>query len=127
MQLITADIQISSSYLESTKKLTDALKILNGGLNEGTVPFWSGRYNGHMTNDTTMAALLGYWSAMLSNQNNVAMEAAPFTGLIEKYAGLQLANLLGFNIGNDPFRSAEPMSWGHITCDGSVANLEALW
>lgn len=76
-----------------------------------------------MTNDITMPAIVGYWSTMLCNPNNVSSEASPFSSAVEILAGLQLAELLGFNI--VPAKS--PMAWGHITCDGSVANLEAIW
>lgn len=124
---ITPGILASPAYKKSVGKLEEALRLLDGGLSEGTIPVWSGRYNAHMTNDTTMAGMLGYWSTMLSNPNNVAMEASPFTGMVEKYAGLQLANLIGFNIGNRTILPNDPMSWGHITSGGTVANLEAMW
>jgi glutamate/tyrosine decarboxylase-like PLP-dependent enzyme len=94
---------------------------------EGSVPFFSHRYQAHMNWDLTMAGMLGYLSAMLYNQNNVALEASPITSHLEALVGDDLCRMLGFTV---PSRSAPPggvRPWGHITCDGSVANLEAMW
>ena len=35
--------------------------------------------------------------------------------------GDDLASLLGYDIHGDP------RPWGHITCDGTVANIESMW
>ncbi|OQE32687.1 hypothetical protein PENFLA_c001G03350 [Penicillium flavigenum] len=72
-------------------------------LGEHSVPFWSPRYEAHMGTDLTMPSLLGYFMTMLYNPNNVSLEASPITTV------------------------AELKSWGHITCDGTVANLESIW
>jgi glutamate/tyrosine decarboxylase-like PLP-dependent enzyme len=88
-----------------------------------SVPFFSYRYQAHMNWDLTMPGLLGYFAAMLYNQNNVALEASPVTAQLEHEVGIDLCNMLGFNTTDPNAVSA----WGHITCDGSVANLEAMW
>jgi glutamate/tyrosine decarboxylase-like PLP-dependent enzyme len=100
------------------KKLLDNLK--------GSVPFFSYRYQAHMNWDLTIPGMLGYFSAMLYNQNNVAAEASPITSYLEALVGDDLCKMLGFKIpdANDK-HAIRP--WGHITCDGSVANLEAMW
>lgn len=89
----------------------------------GNVPFFSYRYQAHMNWDLTMPGMLGYFAAMLYNQNNVALEASPVTSQLEKLVGDDLCTMLGY----EASESAAPRAWGHITCDGSVANLEALW
>lgn len=60
---------------------------------------------------------------MLYNPNNVAVEGSPMTTLVELRVGKQLSKLFGYNIDEHKF----PLSWGHITSGGSVANLESIW
>ena len=90
---------------------------------KGNAPFFSYRYQAHMNWDLTMPGMLGYFAAMLYNQNNVALEASPVTSQLEKLVGDDLCTMLGY----DTSKSADPRAWGHITCDGSIANLEAMW
>ena len=72
-----------------------------------------------------MPSLLGYFMTMLYNPNNVSIEASPLTTVAEIRAGEQLCELFGFNIKrNDP---KAVVAWGHITCGGTVANLESIW
>ncbi|KAB8201918.1 pyridoxal phosphate-dependent transferase [Aspergillus parasiticus] len=73
----------------------------------------------------TMPGLLGYFMTMIYNPNNVAVEASPFTTVVELKAGKQLCEMFGYNI--DEQATDLPLSWGHITCDGTVANLESIW
>jgi glutamate/tyrosine decarboxylase-like PLP-dependent enzyme len=70
-----------------------------------------------------MPSLLGYFMTMLYNPNNVALEASPLTTVAELKAGEQLCELFGYNIDEN----RKPLAWGHITCDGTVANLESIW
>lgn len=91
---------------------------------KGSVPFFSYRYQAHMNWDLTIPGMLGYFSAMLYNQNNVAAEASPVTSQLEAVVGDDLCKMLGFKYPEDK-DAIRP--WGHITCDGSVANLEAMW
>ena len=72
-----------------------------------------------------MPALLGYFMTMLYNPNNVSIEASPLTTVAEMEAGEQLCTLFGYN--TDRQRKDVPISWGHITCGGTVANLESIW
>jgi glutamate/tyrosine decarboxylase-like PLP-dependent enzyme len=74
--------------------------------------------------DVTIPGLAGYFAAMLYNQNNVAAEASPVTTLMEIAVGDDLCRMLGFSLPKDP---TKPRAWGHITCDGSIANMEGLW
>jgi glutamate/tyrosine decarboxylase-like PLP-dependent enzyme len=84
----------------------------------GSVPFFSGRYNGHMLSEQTIAAQAAYFAAMLYNPNNVSGEVAPVTTRLEGEVTQQLAEMIGY----DPLRC-----WGHLTSGGTIANFEALW
>jgi hypothetical protein len=93
---------------------------------QGSVPFFSYRYQAHMNWDLTMPGLLGYFAALLYNQNNVALEASPVTSQLEALIGDDLCKMLGYTI--PPETDTDSIRpWGHITCDGSIANLEAMW
>ncbi len=83
-------------------------------------PFASMRYQGHMTWDQTLPGMAGYFAAMLYNQNNVALEASPITTVLEVEACEDLCYMLGY-------QATTPKPWGHLTCGGSTANIEALW
>ncbi|KAF8427943.1 pyridoxal phosphate-dependent transferase [Tirmania nivea] len=123
-EFITAEMEDSDEFRDSMKLLDVELGTISTMLAKHSVPFWSPRYNGHMLMDTSMPALIGYLSTMLYNPNNVALEASPYTTIVETKAAQQLCKMLGYNI--EPSET-EPLSWGHITCGGSVANLESIW
>jgi glutamate/tyrosine decarboxylase-like PLP-dependent enzyme len=117
---ITGAIKRSPEYVQAVDKLQQELRRLLGVLKK-SVPFFSTRYQGHMLWDTTLPSVVGYFAAMLHNQNNVSFEASPATTVIELLVGEELSEMLGWPA------DASPTPWGHVTCDGSVANLEALW
>ena len=48
-----------------------------------SVPFFHGRYNGHMLSEQTLAGQAAYFAAMLYNPNNVSTEVAPVTTVLE--------------------------------------------
>ena len=75
--------------------------------------------------DLSMPALLGYFMTMLYNPNNVSIEASPLTTVAEMSVGDDLCKMFGYNI--DPEKKEMPLAWGHIACDGTVANLESVW
>ncbi|CAE6475076.1 unnamed protein product [Rhizoctonia solani] len=122
-KFIDTEIQTSSSFQQEIKDLDGALKELTNALADHSIPFWSPRYNAHMTYDTSMPALLGYLATTLFNPNNVATEASPLTSVIEREVGLQLCEMLGYDVRN----TESSRTWGHITCGGSIANLESIW
>ncbi|HEX7941825.1 MAG TPA: pyridoxal-dependent decarboxylase [Gemmatimonadaceae bacterium] len=107
----------SEGYEETVATLTQELMGLLAELKRG-VPFFSGRYKGHMAFEQTIAAQIGYFAAMLYNPNNVAVEASPVTTRLELEVAAQLARMIGY----DP-----STSWGHLASGGTVANFEALW
>jgi glutamate/tyrosine decarboxylase-like PLP-dependent enzyme len=84
----------------------------------GSVPFFHGRYNGHMLSEQTIASQAAYFAAMLYNPNNVSSEVAPVTTHLEEEVARQLAEMIGY----DPEKC-----WGHLTSGGTIANFEALW
>lgn len=120
---ITQDIKISNAFQCEIRDMKDQLMKLQEEL-KGSVPFFSTRYFAHMALDATMPALLGYMGAMLYNQNNVDSEASPVTTQYERIVGNQLCDMLGYNINPG---NGVPLSWGHLTGGGSIANIEALW
>lgn len=107
----------SRGYEEAVATLTQELMGLLAELKHD-VPFFSGRYKGHMAYQQTIASQIGYFAAMLYNPNNVSAEAAPVTTRLEAEVALQLAEMVGY---------AGESSWGHLTSGGTVANFEALW
>jgi glutamate/tyrosine decarboxylase-like PLP-dependent enzyme len=125
---VTEDIKQSQAYKDGVAALEAALAELVERL-EGSVPFYSYRYQAHMLWDTTLPAVVGYLAAMLANQNNVAAEASPVTTALEMAVGRDLCTMLGYTVpppGADG-DAGTPSPWGHITCDGSVANIESMW
>lgn len=104
-------------YEDANATLTQELMALLADLKRD-VPFFSGRYQGHMVCEPTIAAQVGYFAAMLYNPNNVTREAGPVTTRLEFEVAEQLARMIGF----DP-----AATWGHLTSGGTVANFEALW
>lgn len=124
---ISTSVQASSAYNEKTEQIRAALGHLLDDLNKHSIPFYSPRYSAHMCVDQSMPAILGYLSTMFFNPNNVAFEASPYTTALELKVGKQMSAMMGYNILEEKVIEGEPLSWGHITCDGTVANLEAVW
>ncbi len=131
---LTEERKSKASYQKAKDVLSDELNKLLSTLNN-SIPFSSYRYQGHMLWDVTLPSVLGYFAAMLYNQNNVAAEASPVTTVLEMRVAEDLCQMLGYEI---PERGETSLNyskqaddeitpWGHITCDGSVANNEALW
>lgn len=107
----------SPVHAASVAELRADLRELANELKHG-VPFFSPRYKAHMIGDQTMAAQLGYITALLHNPNNVSAEVSPVTSRLEMEVARDLARMIGYD-------SAE--SWGHLTAGGTIANFEALW
>ncbi|KAH8205832.1 hypothetical protein TruAng_000108 [Truncatella angustata] len=123
-KFITKDIQKSVAFKNSMKKLSNAVQKAANILGRTSIPFWSPRYEAHMCTDMSMASLLGYFMTMIYNPNNVALEASPLSTIAEIEVGEQLCELFGYNIDED--NQDAPLGWGHVTCGGTVANLESI-
>ncbi len=104
-------------YDEAVARLSEELQGLLAALKQD-VPFFSGRYQGHMLGEQTIASQVGYVAGMLYNPNNVVAEVSPVTTRLEREVARQLAAMIGY---------APSRAWGHITSGGTVANFEALW
>ncbi|KAF9526517.1 hypothetical protein CPB83DRAFT_837286 [Crepidotus variabilis] len=120
---ITMKIQGSDAFQQGIGNLEKNFKDLSDLLREYSVPFFSPRYAGHMCFETSMPAILGCLMTILYNPNNVAFEASPITTLLELDVGTQMCRMLGYETDATSSESA----WGHIACDGTIANLESIW
>lgn len=124
---ISEEIKQSPEYLDALGQLKESYYKLLAFLKK-SVPFFSMRYQGHMNWDLTIPGMLGYFATMLYNPNNVAFEGSTATTLIELAVGDDLCRMLGYEIPNErELADGAIRPWGHITCDGSVANIEAVW
>lgn len=124
---ITEQIKRSPEYLEAMDSLKENYRSLLAFLKK-SVPFFSMRYQGHMNWDLTMPAMLGYFAAMLYNPNNVAFEGSTATTILEVLVGDDFCRMLGYAIPEErEVENGAIRPWGHITCDGTVANIEAIW
>jgi glutamate/tyrosine decarboxylase-like PLP-dependent enzyme len=124
---VSDEVKRSPEYLQAMDALKEGHQELLAFLKK-SVPFFSMRYQGHMNWDLTIPGMLGYFSAMLYNPNNVAFEGSTATTILEQLVGDDLCRMLGYAVpgpGEDTGAALRP--WGHITCDGTVANIEAIW
>lgn len=71
--------------------------------------------------ENTMPSILGYFSGMLWNPNNVDATASPVTTKYEIDVGQHLCQLMNFE------NTSKISPWAHITSCGSIANTEAMW
>jgi glutamate/tyrosine decarboxylase-like PLP-dependent enzyme len=117
---ISDDVRKSEAFTKTFATMRANLKSLSRALRSST-PMSSYRNKSHMNWDITMPGALGYFAGMMFNANNVAPEASPVTTVLELQAGMDLSHMLGFGA------TGAPEPWGHITCDGSIANTEAMW
>ncbi|GIK00975.1 hypothetical protein Aspvir_005005 [Aspergillus viridinutans] len=124
-KFISKTVRRSKKFREVRDMVGNVVRTTAQVLGAHSVPFWTPRYEGHMCADLTMASLLGYFMTMLYNPNNVALEASPLTTVAEYQVGQQLCDLFRYN--TDPEKQDLPLAWGHITCDGTIANLESIW
>jgi glutamate/tyrosine decarboxylase-like PLP-dependent enzyme len=117
----TPEIMASEHFI--AKRLDEMLGYLRA-----SIPLASFRNLSHMYWDQALPAVLGYIAALLYNQNNVAAEASPATTLLEIEVGNDLCRMLGYaQPGVEEIARGAIKPWGHITCDGSVANGESVW
>jgi glutamate/tyrosine decarboxylase-like PLP-dependent enzyme len=124
---ITEAIKRDPEYLQALDKLQEKYFSLLAFLKK-SVPFFSMRYQGHMNWDLTLPGMIGYFAAMLYNPNNVAFEGSTATTILEILVGDDLCRMLGYEIpAVEAVDAGRIRPWGHITCDGTVANIEAIW
>ncbi len=114
--LITESDKDSETFKKTNQRMQSVLDELSVRLRSNSVPWHSPRYFGHMNSETLMPSILAYSYAMLWNGNNVAYESSPATSQMEEEVGQDFAKFNGLENG-----------WGHISADGSLANMEGLW
>ena len=127
-EFITEEQRSEPSYTNAINEFKEHTHKFLSKLQD-SAPAFSYRYVGHMVWDINLPSIIGYFAAMLYNQNNVAAEASPVTTTLETEVGKDLCKMLGYRkyTINSNSNSIEIEPWGHITCDGTVANLEGLW
>lgn len=123
---ITDEIKNSPDYQQAVELLKKSYDDLLERLKK-SVPFFSLRYQGHMGWDTTIPSVIGYFAGMLYNSNNVAFEGSTVTTKLEIEVGDDLCRMLGYHVPFKEDETDELRAWGHITCGGTVANIEAIW
>lgn len=121
---ITFQIKESSAYKRHTAGLVKTFEQMTKLVNDYSIPFFSQRYAGHMCFEMSLPGILGWVATVLNNPNNVAFEASPFTTLLEIEVGHQMCEMLGYT---EKLADGKRKYWGHIACDGTVANLESIW
>ena len=94
---VPTQAQYSPEFLESIAKMKQELHSLSTKLKRST-PFFSPRYMGHMSSDLLLPGLLAQLITTLYNPNNVAPDVAPVTVPLEIEVGLQLSEMIGYNI-----------------------------
>lgn len=124
---ITEQVKRQPEYVDAIDTLKESYRSLLAFMKK-SVPFFSMRYQGHMNWDMTMPSILGYFAAMLYNPNNVAFEASTATTILEMLVGDDLCRMLGYTLPDEAeIEKGAIRPWGHITCGGTVANIEAIW
>ncbi|NIZ59807.1 decarboxylase [Sedimentitalea sp. CY04] len=115
------------AFDQSQALLENRLNELLGHL-KGSIPLASYRNQSHMYWDVSLPGVIGYIAALLFNQNNVAAEASPVTTMLEIKVCDDLCRMLGYSLPTqDEVADGALKPWGHICCDGSVANAESIW
>ncbi len=107
-------------FMPTVTSMEQNLRVITREL-RSSIPLSSHRNMSHMYWDITMPGAVGYFAGLLYNQNNCAAEASPVTTNLEIRAAGELCEMLGYDM------SGAPTPWGHITCDGTVANIESMW
>lgn len=114
-------IQIDEAHDRSLEELKARFKDFIQFLQKNSTPFSSLRYLAHMTSDQLLPALAAYYAGMIYNSNNVSIQSSVATTLLEALVMRDLCDMVGLK----PIQGCDPFA--HITTDGSIANIEAMW
>ncbi|CAG2255923.1 unnamed protein product [Mytilus edulis] len=117
---ITEDVRQSEVYTNHIKKLEKELRKICQDLQKSP-NFASTRVVGLPCSDTTLSGTLGYLANILYNSNNIDCAGGPVTTAMEVEVGEQLCEMIGY----ETYNTHKP--WVHITCGGTIGNIEALW
>lgn len=125
-KVIDENVKSTPEYKAGVESMGKAYSELVDFIKNYTTPYFSMRYQGHMLWDNTLPALSAYFATMLHNPNNVTIQASSATTPLEILVGWDLCGMVGFPV-SDEASTEEYNPWAHITCDGSVANIETTW
>jgi glutamate/tyrosine decarboxylase-like PLP-dependent enzyme len=107
--------QSLTEFINKQKRCENLLMDLSQRF-EGELTKFSPRYIGHMFSEISMPALLGHFTALVYNPNNLCGESSRVGVVIEKEALSSLIEMVGF----------PKSSTGHFTSGGTLANFEVL-
>ena len=108
-----SESSVQPENINSIDYIVDKLRIRL----EGNYPFHHPRYAGQMLKPPHPVSWLAYSLAMTINPNNHALDGGPPTSEMEKEVMNKMAAMVGFH---DTYL-------GHLTSNGTIANLEALF
>jgi len=125
---ITERDKFDDTFLQKNSELKQELFTILSELKKGA-PTFSKRYFGHLLSDLYISSVVGYFGAMLYNQNNVVAEVSPVTSVKELEYMSEISKMLSYPQMDIDKLSSSPSesSWGHLSSGGTSANLEALW
>lgn len=123
--LVSSSEKSNQDYVDTHNQIDEALESILAELKQ-SLPYHSPRYLGHMLSVLSMPAILGYFTGILYNQNNVVGEVSPITTRLEMEFISNLCEMIGYPAFDLKYEDA-PASFGHLTSGGSTAILEGLW
>jgi len=119
--LITPEIKNSPAYQQTVLDMQTVYNELLQFMDAYATPFFSPRYQAHMLGENPLASMIGYFSSMLHNPNNVTIEAATSTVPLEMLVGDDLCKMIGY------MGEGELQPFCHLNSGGSLCVIEALW
>eukprot|EP00026_Physarum_polycephalum_P001910 Phypoly_transcript_01913.p1 GENE.Phypoly_transcript_01913~~Phypoly_transcript_01913.p1 ORF type:complete len:981 (+),score=109.53 Phypoly_transcript_01913:79-2943(+) len=122
---IDVDLKNSIQYKTQILKLKAEISKLNERM-RNSLPA-TPRQKGYTNWDVSKIGLLGYFAALLFNQNKGTTEGSAVINTLEQDVAEDLCKMLQFRSHVDPKDIGAPIAWGHITVCGSEANIEAAW
>lgn len=120
--LISESDKLSLEYQETAAAMKEHLHTVLAKLKK-SVPWYHPRYIGHMFGDLMLPSIIGYFSTVLYNPNNVVGEVSTATTRME----LDYINSLCKMVGYGSCTISGENAWGHLCSGGTIANIEALW
>jgi glutamate/tyrosine decarboxylase-like PLP-dependent enzyme len=125
---ITEEDKLQPAFILKNSELKKELFKILSELKKGA-PTFSKRYFGHLLSDLFIPSIVGYFAAMLYNQNNVVAEVSPVTTNKELEYMREISKMFSYPEMDNTKLSTAPSttSWGHLSSGGTSANLEAMW